>query len=141
MSDGGGVKRAAVRPVVGAGKVARFYLGGSARAGAAITCASTAVNGDPALAVYLDGEFDGVMALRVVDGRITGLYYVRNPEKLTRFTAETPSPCGEPPAGRPQRTGRSSRTLTRVVSTPLCPPGGPARRRRRGRRSCRSRCR
>ncbi|MGV9691108.1 RNA polymerase sigma-70 factor [Streptomyces sp. NPDC003444] len=90
VSDGGGVKRAAVRPVVGAGKVARFYLGGSAKAGFAITCEPTAVNGDPALAVYLDGAFDGVMALRVADGRVTGLYYVRNPEKLTRVTAETP---------------------------------------------------
>lgn len=40
--------------------------------------------------MYLDGAFDGVMALRVVDGRITGLSCARNPEKLTRFTAETP---------------------------------------------------
>ncbi len=90
VSDGGGVKRAALRPVVGAGKVARFSLGGSAKAGVAVTCEPTAVNGDPALAVYLDGEFDGVMALRVEDGRVTGLYYVRNPEKLTRVASETP---------------------------------------------------
>ncbi|WP_267883694.1 hypothetical protein [Streptomyces bikiniensis] len=37
-----------------------------------------------------DGAFDGVTALRVVDGRITGLHHVRNPEKPTRVTAETP---------------------------------------------------
>ncbi|WP_411069374.1 RNA polymerase sigma-70 factor [Streptomyces sp. cmx-4-25] len=90
VSDGGGVKQAALRPVVGAGKVARFYLGGSAKAGFAVTGEPTSVNGDPALALHLDGVFDGVMALRVEDGRITGLYYVRNPEKLTRVTAETP---------------------------------------------------
>ncbi|KMS70444.1 RNA polymerase sigma24 factor [Streptomyces leeuwenhoekii] len=89
VSDGGGIKRAAVRPVVGAGKVVRFYLGGSARTGATITCEPTLVNGGPALAVRLDGELDGVMALRVEDARITGLYYVRNPEKLTRVETET----------------------------------------------------
>ncbi|MGW0186321.1 RNA polymerase sigma-70 factor [Streptomyces sp. NPDC003362] len=90
VSDGGGVKRAAVRPVVGAEKVARFYLGGSAKHDATITCEPTVVNGGPALAVHVNGEFDGVMAVRVEDARITGLYYVRNPEKLTRVTSETP---------------------------------------------------
>ncbi|MGX1135126.1 RNA polymerase sigma-70 factor (TIGR02957 family) [Streptomyces glaucescens] len=90
LSDGGGVKRAAVRPVTGAEKVARFYLGGSAKHDATITCEPTVVNGSPALAVHVNGEFDGVMAVRVEDARITGLYYVRNPEKLTRVTSETP---------------------------------------------------
>ncbi|MFD7455623.1 MULTISPECIES: RNA polymerase sigma-70 factor [unclassified Streptomyces] len=90
VSDGGGVKRAAVRPVVGAEKVARFYLGGSAKHDATIACEPTVVNGGPALAVHVNGEFDGVMAVRVEDARITGLYYVRNPEKLTRITSETP---------------------------------------------------
>ena len=30
------------------------------------------------------------MAIRVENARITGLYYVRNPEKLTRVESETP---------------------------------------------------
>ncbi|WP_119726805.1 RNA polymerase sigma-70 factor [Thermomonospora amylolytica] len=90
VSDGGGVKRAAPRPVVGAGKVARFYLGGSGRVEGAITCDPTVVNGEPALVVRLDGELDGVLAIRVEDARITGLYYVRNPEKLTHVESETP---------------------------------------------------
>ncbi|SES27724.1 RNA polymerase sigma-70 factor [Streptomyces qinglanensis] len=90
VSDGGGVKRAALRPVVGAEKVARFYLGGSSRVEAALTTEPTTVNGNPALAVRLDGELDGVMAIRVDDTRITGLYFVRNPEKLTHVRTETP---------------------------------------------------
>ncbi|MBA9002934.1 RNA polymerase sigma-70 factor [Thermomonospora cellulosilytica] len=90
VSDGGGVKRAAPRPVVGAGKVARFYLGGSGRVEGAITCDPTVVNGEPALVVRLDGELDGVLAICVEDARITGLYYVRNPEKLTHVESETP---------------------------------------------------
>ncbi|CAL9677412.1 ECF RNA polymerase sigma factor SigJ [Streptomyces sp. enrichment culture] len=90
LSDGGGVKRAALMPVIGAEKVVRFYLGTSAKAAATITCEPTVVNGSPALAVHRDGELDGVMAARVEDDRITGLYVVRNPEKLTRVISETP---------------------------------------------------
>ncbi|WP_268896469.1 hypothetical protein [Actinomadura physcomitrii] len=38
----------------------------------------------------LDGEIDTVIAVRVDDGLITGLYAVRNPEKLSRMSRETP---------------------------------------------------
>ncbi|WP_030793885.1 RNA polymerase sigma-70 factor [Streptomyces sp. NRRL S-920] len=89
VSDGGGIKRAALRPIAGADKVARFYLGGSARVGAVVTTEPTLVNGAPALLVRLDGELDGVLAVRVEDARITGLYYVRNPEKLSRVASQT----------------------------------------------------
>ncbi|MEV8532051.1 RNA polymerase sigma-70 factor [Streptomyces sp. NPDC051211] len=90
VSDGGGVKRAALRPVVGADRVAHFMAGGLGKNTLPITVAPTTANGNPALLVYLDGELDGVMAVRVEDARITGLYYVRNPEKLTRVGSETP---------------------------------------------------
>ncbi|MFG2329886.1 RNA polymerase sigma-70 factor [Streptomyces sp. NPDC048604] len=90
VSDGGGVKRAALRPVIGAEKVVRFYFGGTAKHRATVACEPTVVNGSPALVVHVNGELDGVMALRVEDALITGLYYVRNPEKLTHVAAETP---------------------------------------------------
>ncbi|MFI9153023.1 RNA polymerase sigma-70 factor [Streptomyces sp. NPDC053367] len=90
VSDGGGVRRAALRPVVGAEKVVRFYLGGIRKVSATVTSEPTLVNGSPALVVRLDGELDGVMALRVEDARITGLYFVRNPEKLTHVASGTP---------------------------------------------------
>ncbi|MCX5373163.1 RNA polymerase sigma-70 factor [Streptomyces sp. NBC_00015] len=90
LSDGGGVKQAARRPVVGADKVARFIIGNAVRIDAALTGELTVVNGHPALLVRLDGENDGVMAVRVEDARITDIYYVRNPEKLTRVASETP---------------------------------------------------
>ncbi|MFF1439778.1 RNA polymerase sigma-70 factor [Streptomyces sp. NPDC058295] len=90
LSDGGGVKQAARRPVVGADKVARFIIGGAGRIDATLTGELALVNGHPALLVRLDGEDDGVMAIRVEDARITGIYYVRNPEKLTRVASETP---------------------------------------------------
>lgn len=89
VSDGGGIKQAAVRPIAGADKVTRFMLGGLGKNEFRIDIAPTVVNGNPALLVHLDGEIDGVMAIHVEDARITGLYYVRNPEKLSHVASET----------------------------------------------------
>lgn len=97
VSDGGGIKQAALRPVVTADKVARFILGGIAKFTVTFTSESTEVNGSPALVLHVDGEMDGVLAVRVEDGRISGMYYVRNPEKLTRVGAETPLTLGAAP--------------------------------------------
>ncbi|WP_290056111.1 RNA polymerase sigma-70 factor [Amycolatopsis solani] len=90
LSDGGGIKQAVPRPITGAGRLARLVLGGLAKNEAALTTEPTVVNGNPGLTLRLDGELDGVMAVRVEAGRITGVYYVRNPEKLTRVESETP---------------------------------------------------
>ncbi|MEW2383040.1 RNA polymerase sigma-70 factor [Micromonospora sp. NPDC047707] len=90
VGDGGGVKQAALRPIVGAEKVARMFFGGLGKVEGTLTGEPTVVNGNPALLVRLDGELDGVMAIRVEDARITGVYYVRNPEKLTRVESVTP---------------------------------------------------
>ncbi|WP_091179098.1 RNA polymerase sigma-70 factor [Microlunatus flavus] len=90
VADGGGLKRAALRPVVGADKVVRFLAGVSVKSPAPLSAVATFVNGAPALIVHLGGDVDGVIALRVEDGLVTGLYYVRNPEKLSRMGAETP---------------------------------------------------
>ncbi|MEU4525911.1 RNA polymerase sigma-70 factor [Amycolatopsis sp. NPDC024027] len=90
MSDGGGVKQAALRPVAGADKVSRFIVGGIGKTEIELTGVPMTVNGNPALALHVDGSFDGIMTVRVEGGRISGLYFVRNPEKLTRVEAETP---------------------------------------------------
>jgi RNA polymerase sigma-70 factor (TIGR02957 family) len=89
VSDGGGIKQAAPRPIVSADKVARFIRGGIAKFTVTLTGDATEVNGSPALVLRVNGEIDGVLAVRVEDGRISGMYYVRNPEKLTRVTSET----------------------------------------------------
>ena len=46
------------------------------------------VNGGPALIVRIDGEIDVVVSVRIDDGLISGLYIVRNPEKLSRVERE-----------------------------------------------------
>ena len=85
LSDGGGVKQAALAPVAGAGPVARI-LG---RIGAAASLQPAQVNGYPALIIRLNGEIDTVIAVRIDGGLITGLYAVRNPEKLSHMERET----------------------------------------------------
>jgi RNA polymerase sigma-70 factor (ECF subfamily) len=89
LTDGGGLKQAALRPIVGAEKIVRFFLGATSKAGAPLTTEQSVVNGSPAIVVRLGAEIDGVLAVRIEYGRITRLYYVRNPEKLTRVEAET----------------------------------------------------
>lgn len=89
MGDGGGIKQAVPNRVAGADRVARLIMGGLRKVGVAVTGTPALVNGRPALAIHLDGEFDGIMAAHIEDGLITGLYYVRNPEKLTRLDTET----------------------------------------------------
>jgi RNA polymerase sigma-70 factor (ECF subfamily) len=47
------------------------------------------VNGHPALIIRLKGKLDTVLAVRIDDGLITGLYAVRNPAKLAHMDRET----------------------------------------------------
>ncbi|MEU9109767.1 RNA polymerase sigma-70 factor [Streptomyces xanthophaeus] len=89
VGDGGGVKQSALRPVMGCAQVARIIRRVTTRTRGTLALGPTVVNGSPALAVRLGGEIDGVMAIRVEDARITGLYLVRNPEKLSRVMSET----------------------------------------------------
>ncbi|MGH3196549.1 MAG: RNA polymerase sigma-70 factor, partial [Streptosporangiaceae bacterium] len=89
LGDGGGVVQAVLVPVVGAGKVARLLAAGGRIAAAAASLQSAQVNGYPALILRLNGEIDTVVAVRIDDGLITGLYAVRNPEKLSHMERET----------------------------------------------------
>ncbi|WP_331763685.1 RNA polymerase sigma-70 factor [Streptomyces anthocyanicus] len=89
MGDGGGVKHAVLRPIVGGDKVARLLAGSLGKSRSPIAFNFMLVNGSPALAIHLDGELDAIMATRIEQGRVTGLYAVRNPEKLSHVTSET----------------------------------------------------
>ncbi|PZG18240.1 RNA polymerase sigma-70 factor [Nonomuraea sp. KC333] len=85
LTDGGGIKRAALAPVVGADRVVAWLD----RIPAMVSMEPVQVNGHPALIVRQDGEIETVIAVRVDDGLITGLYAVRNPEKLSHMERET----------------------------------------------------
>ncbi|MGW1589402.1 RNA polymerase sigma-70 factor [Streptomyces sp. NPDC002386] len=85
LTDGGGIVRAALRPVVGAAEVIQV-LG---RIGTSVSVRPAQINGHPALLLHRGGELDTVIALRLDAGLVTGLYAVRNPEKLSRIGRET----------------------------------------------------
>ncbi|GAB3854712.1 RNA polymerase sigma-70 factor [Dactylosporangium cerinum] len=88
LGDGGGIAQAAPAPVVGADAVAGVLAAGLANL-ATRSPRMAQVNGCPALILRLGGEIDTVLALRVDEGLITGLYSVRNPQKLSRLQRET----------------------------------------------------
>lgn len=88
LGDGGGIKQALPRPVSGADKVARLFAAGLAGWGSGMTGEMAHVNGGPALIILLDGELDSVVTMRVEDGLVSGIYTVRNPEKLSRMMQE-----------------------------------------------------
>jgi len=81
-TDGGGIKKAALRPIHGADKVARF-LAAVVPSGSDIGVEWGTVNGATALFLVIDGELDAVGTVVSENGRITEIYLVRNPEKLT----------------------------------------------------------
>ncbi|MEV6833985.1 RNA polymerase sigma-70 factor [Streptomyces sp. NPDC051133] len=85
IADGGGVVAAVTVPVHGAGPVAELL----ARANQAVASLETTtvwLNGALAGRIEFDGE-PAAVSLAVEDGRITGVYVVRNPHKLTRLDA------------------------------------------------------
>jgi RNA polymerase sigma-70 factor (TIGR02957 family) len=89
LGDGGGVKQTVVRPIAGAGRVARLLALGLPHLAGAASVEPVQINGGPALIIRLNGEIDNVVAVRIDDGLISGLYMVRNPEKLSRVERET----------------------------------------------------
>jgi RNA polymerase sigma-70 factor (TIGR02957 family) len=89
LGDGGGVKQAFPRPIVGADKVARLLAAGLGRLADTASLRPAQVNGYPALILLQGDEIDTVVAMRIDGGLITGLYAVRNPEKLSHMQRET----------------------------------------------------
>lgn len=112
LSDAGGAKQGVLRPIVGADKVARLMAAGTGTAWAEASLEPVQANGSPALILRFNGEIDGLVTVRLDAGLVTGLYYVRNPEKLShvedRLEAVSPGghqwshgpPCLVPVGGR-----------------------------------------
>ena len=82
MAEGGGVVPAAIRPLSGAKTVARQLSRFPALAPNA-RIATSWLNGTPALRIDPEGEFDTAVSLTVDGIRITRIYAIRNPHKLT----------------------------------------------------------
>ena len=88
VTDGGPHKRAARRPVVGAGLVARF-LTHTARRFRHVVSRPAVVGGSAGAILSAGDTIEQVLAVTSADGVITAIYFVGNPDKL-RFVGEAP---------------------------------------------------
>ena len=83
VTDGGGRKSAALRPVTGADKIARLFIGLAGKnIGRDIKVEPMLINGTMGALLYLDGELDHSLSLAIDGDRIAAIYLVRNPDKL-----------------------------------------------------------
>jgi len=83
ITDGGGRKTAARNPIIGADKIARFFIGLAAKnADHVIRVEPAMINGAIGALLYLDGELDSTMSMAIETNRIAAIYIVRNPDKL-----------------------------------------------------------
>jgi RNA polymerase sigma-70 factor (ECF subfamily) len=82
IADGGGLVTAARKPMTGVDRVAAFLARVVELPGLVATTAW--LNGMPGARFDIDGETTAV-SLAVEDGRITRIYAIRNPQKLTRL--------------------------------------------------------
>ncbi len=87
-TDGGGRARAALNPIVGPDRIARFFVGLQRKyASVAADWRITEFNGEPAVFGALAGDAPTAIAFEAEDGRITAIYVQRNPDKLARVRA------------------------------------------------------
>ncbi|WP_426956393.1 sigma-70 family RNA polymerase sigma factor [Muricoccus radiodurans] len=89
-TDGGGIRPAALNPIIGADKVSRFFAA-LARKRALIAPSSLLhlgrVNSLPGFVTLEPDGLPQTTALEIRNGRIAGIYVVRNPEKLGALRA------------------------------------------------------
>lgn len=85
-SDGGGKTAAALRPILGADRVARFFAGLVKKgAVAGIRAQFAQVNGEPGALLHQDQQLTGVITLQLDDReKIQAIFLVANPDKLPK---------------------------------------------------------
>jgi RNA polymerase sigma-70 factor (ECF subfamily) len=83
VTDGGGRKSAALNPIYGADKIARFFIGVAGKnAHHDIRIEPAMINGSIGALLYLDGELDHTLSVSSDGEKIAAVYLVRNPDKL-----------------------------------------------------------
>ena len=88
LSDGGGIKAAALNPIIGASRVARYLLGTMRKFGRgqpALRSEARMVNGALGVVSSFGMEVEQVMSILADGDRIAAIYVVRNPQKLAHL--------------------------------------------------------
>jgi RNA polymerase sigma-70 factor (TIGR02957 family) len=88
LADGGGIAQASLYPIEGALPVAKLLTRFPKLVPLGTELATAWVNGEPAAVMRLDGVVDTALCFAFDGGRITRIFAVRNPEKLTRLGRE-----------------------------------------------------
>jgi RNA polymerase sigma-70 factor, ECF subfamily len=81
-TDGGGRVRAALRPVTGPKRAARFLLSVAKRVPSGVSSSEVDLNGQPGLVFAVDGTVTMALTLDVCDGLVVDVRVVTNPDKL-----------------------------------------------------------
>ncbi|MCM2424316.1 RNA polymerase sigma-70 factor [Streptomyces sp. RKAG337] len=85
IADGGGFAAAALAPIHGVDLVAQVLARVNRVAVASLETTAVWLNGAPAGRIEIDGELATALSVVVENGRVTRVYLVRNPRKLTRL--------------------------------------------------------
>jgi RNA polymerase sigma-70 factor (ECF subfamily) len=87
-SDGGGQVAAALKPLHGAMKVARFLLAIRSKWLATAVFYLIEVNGQPGIMLMMGDRIQSVTTFDIVNGSIESIYTMRNPSKLKRISLD-----------------------------------------------------
>lgn len=90
-SDGGGKAKAAMHPIHGSDRAARFLIGIRKNGRPGDMMGFARANGDPAIYLQRDGQPFAIMTLQMSEEAIIGLRNVVNPDKLGHL-ADVPAP-------------------------------------------------
>jgi len=89
-SDGGGKVPAAINPIYGPDKIARFFIGLAQKMPPNTRFRPARVNGRPGYIAYVDGAVYMVAQVSFAGEKVSAFHIVRNPEKL-RHVAGLPA--------------------------------------------------
>jgi RNA polymerase sigma-70 factor, ECF subfamily len=95
LTDGGGRKTAALNPIRGADKIARFFVSLAAKnTDRNVRIEPTVINGILGALIYIDGKVDHSVSMAIDGERIAAIYIVRNPDKLRHVPDRINQPTG-----------------------------------------------
>lgn len=90
LNDGGGIVRAAIRPIFGSDRIARMFESLTRRKLPPDELREVRFNGLEGFMYLTGGKATDVILFEPQEGKISRMYDVRNPEKLARFASTVP---------------------------------------------------
>ncbi|CAN7478098.1 RNA polymerase sigma-70 factor [Pseudoduganella sp. LjRoot289] len=91
VGDGGGKVPSFLEIVHGVERIAELYWGMLAKFPGQVAYRGATVNGEPGFLRYVNGKLESAQAIRTDGSRITGIYAVRNPDKLAGVPQTLPA--------------------------------------------------